>query len=71
MLPEGTSQVISTRLWASQVMFAQKLSRQEWAKLPVNERAYRICAFKLEGWLASLDMYKEKLEVGQAGEQGR
>jgi len=50
------------RTWEIQAINASSLKETEWAELPLQERARRICAMKIDEWMAVLTSKKKEAE---------
>lgn len=60
----GRGSVNALRLWENQTMLRMQMSEMQWAALPRNERARKVCAHMLDKWLEHLevDRYRKERE---------
>ena len=51
----GKGAYLANKAWEIDLMNFLKLPEVEYVKMTIEERAYRICAMKLKGWIEILD----------------
>lgn len=55
----GKGKTWALRQWELETVNALGWTESRWIKLPITERYRKVCAYKLNGWLTSLEAEEE------------
>lgn len=59
----GSGAYAAIRVWENETMIAMKMTESEYASLPYQERARKVCAYKLSNWMRVLEEDKHAKEM--------
>lgn len=66
-LQGGHGAYAAIRVWENETMIAMRMTEEEYASLPYQERARKVCAYKLSNWMRVLeeDRHAKEMKASQ------